>query len=94
MKWGLCKEGYTNHVVLALVVNKDGLPFYWEVLPGNTADAKTVIWLDRKVEKKFSLSSCTLVFDRGMVSDDNLNLLEESGIHYISAMDKNQLENL
>ena len=31
MKWGHCKEGYKNHVVLALVVNRDGLPFYWEV---------------------------------------------------------------
>jgi len=94
MKWGLCKEGYTNHVVLALVVNKDGLPFYWEVLPGNTADAKTIVWLVEKLKKQFKLLSCTLVFDRGMVSDDNLTLLEESDIHYISAMDKNQIEKI
>jgi len=33
MNWGHCKEGYHNHVVLALVVNRLGLPFYWEVLP-------------------------------------------------------------
>jgi len=32
MKWGHCKEGYFNHIVLAMVVNQDGLPFYWEVL--------------------------------------------------------------
>lgn len=94
MKWGLCKEGYTNHVVLALVVNKEGLPFYWEVLPGNTADAKTVVWLVQKLKEQFNSSSCTLVFDRGMVSDSNLTLLEESGIHYISAMDKNQIEKI
>ncbi|KJU86539.1 hypothetical protein MBAV_001265 [Candidatus Magnetobacterium bavaricum] len=25
MKWGHCKEGYFNHVVLAIVVNRDGL---------------------------------------------------------------------
>ncbi|MEA3545055.1 MAG: hypothetical protein U9R69_07540, partial [Thermodesulfobacteriota bacterium] len=28
MKWGHCKEGYQNHVVLAIIVNNDGLPFY------------------------------------------------------------------
>ena len=94
MKWGLCKEGYDNHVVLALVVNKDGLPFYWEVLPGNTADSKTIIWLVEKLKKRFQGISCTLVFDRGMVSDENLNTLEDTGIHYISAMDKNQIEKL
>jgi len=32
MKWGHCKEGYHNHVVLALVVSSNGVPFYWEVL--------------------------------------------------------------
>jgi len=94
MKWGLCKEGYTNHVVLALVVNKDGLPFYWEVLPGNTADSKTIVWLVEKLKKRFQGITCTLVFDRGMVSDENLNMLEDTDIHYISAMDKNQIEKL
>ena len=51
MKWGHCKEGYHNHVVLALVVNQDGLPFYWEVLPGSTADATTIVWLLERLEK-------------------------------------------
>jgi transposase len=32
------------------------------------------------------------VFDRGMVSDGNLNLLEQDRIKYISAMDRNQLK--
>ena len=45
MKWGHCKEGYRNHIVLAIVVNNNGLPFYWEVLPGGTADATTIVWL-------------------------------------------------
>lgn len=44
MKWGYCKEGYHNHVVLALVMNRLGLPFYWEVLPGKTSDVTTITW--------------------------------------------------
>jgi len=94
MKWGHCKEGYRNHVVLAVVVNQDGLPFYWEVLPGGTADATTIVWLLERLKKRFKTNETTLVFDRGMVSDDNLALLEGAEIKYISAMDKSQLETL
>lgn len=97
MKWGHCKGGYENHVVLALIVNKNGLPFYWEVLPGCTADSTTINWLLESLKNKFNLKEfreITFVFDRGMVSDDNLSLLEEDGIKYISAMDKNQIENI
>jgi transposase len=94
MKWGHCKGGYENHVVLALLVNKNGLPFYWEVLPGCTADSTTISWLQERILKKFNIAKTTLVFDRGMVSDDNLALLEGDKIKYISAMDRNQIENI
>lgn len=92
MKWGHCKEGYKNHVVLAVVVNEDGLPFYWEVLPGGTADASTIVWLVDRLKNRFKANETTLVFDRGMVSDENLALLEDTEIKYISAMDRDQLE--
>lgn len=94
MKWGHCKEGYFNHIVLAMVVNQNGLPFYWEVLPGGTADAKTVNWLLERLKNRFLIPGTTLVFDRGMVSEDNLSLIEKDDIKYISAMDKSQLEKI
>lgn len=94
VSWGHCKEGYENHIVLALIVNTRGLPIYWEVLEGSTADAKTISWLLERLKEKLPLAveAPTMVFDRGMVSDDNLTLLEEAGMKYISAMDKNQIE--
>ena len=97
MKWGHCKGGFENHVVLALVTNKVGLPFYWEVLPGCTSDSSTITWLLESLKKKFKLEAIkeiTFIFDRGMVSDNNLALLENDDIKYISAMDKNQIENI
>lgn len=95
MKWGHCKEGYHYHVVLALVVNRDGLPFYWDVLPGGTADVTTITWLIERLSKHFDIAKkTTLVFDRGMVSDDNLGDLEDKAIKYISAMDRSQLEGI
>lgn len=99
MKFGHCKGGFKNHVVLALVVNRDGLPFYWEVLPGNTADVTTIEWLLECIKERFKVGDqegegITLTFDRGMVSDDNLAALEAEDIKYISAMDKNQIEGI
>lgn len=94
VKWGHCKEGYDNHIVLALIVNAQGLPLYWEVLEGGTADATTISWLFAQLKEKFpsTITMPTMVFDRGMVSEDNLMLLEDANIKYISAMDKNQIE--
>ena len=94
MKWGHCKEGYENHIVLALVVNEKALPIYWAVLSGNTADVSTIDWLLRSLKERFKIATPTIVFDRGMVSDANLTLLENEPIKYISAMDRNQLEAL
>ena len=94
MSWGHCKEGYKNHIVLAIVVNKDGLPFYWEVLQGGTADATTIPWLLGRLQERFTIASTTAVFDRGMVSEENLSLLEKADVKYISAMDKNQIEKI
>ncbi|MEI8365020.1 MAG: IS1634 family transposase [Parachlamydiaceae bacterium] len=94
MGWGHCKEGYDNHIVLALVVNKKGLPVYWATLSGNTADVTTIEWLLNSLDERFKIATPALVFDRGMVSAENLKMLEDRGIQYISAMDKNQLAEL
>lgn len=93
-KYGHCKEGFQTHVVLALLVTENGLPFYWEVLPGGTADSKTVEWLLNKCKDKFKNLKITAVFDRGFVSDDNLENIEAEEIKYISAMDKNQIKGI
>jgi transposase len=94
MEWGHCKEGYDNHIVLALVVNKKGLPIYWATLSGNTADVTTIEWLLSSLDERFKIATPALVFDRGMVSAENLKMLEDKNIQYISAMDKNQLAGL
>ncbi|MCK4389390.1 MAG: hypothetical protein KAV83_04025 [Desulfobacterales bacterium] len=50
-KWGYCKDGYRTHVVLMFVITPEGYPIYWEILEGNTADAKTIEDLVFKMEK-------------------------------------------
>lgn len=90
-KWGHCKDGFNTHVVLLLVITPEGYPVYWELLEGNTADVKTIEDLILKIEKIYGKVDSILCFDRGMVSDDNLKLLEGKKIRFITALDGNQV---
>lgn len=90
-KFGHCKEGFKLHIVLSLIISHQGYPFYWEVMEGNTADVTTIKRLIEKVKREFNLKEITLVFDRGMVSESNLNQIEEERLKYISALDKDQI---
>ncbi len=92
VKWGKAKEGFDYHVVLALAVNKEGIPFHWDVLPGGTSDIKTIDLLLSELKKRFISLDTTLVFDRGFVSDLNLSNIEKRKLKYISGLDKPQIE--
>ncbi len=86
------KEGFKKKkVVLSLLVNKRGYPFSWDVMEGDTADVNTIEDRVEVCKKRFGIKEVTLVFDRGMVSEDNLLYLEEQGYKYITALDKNQI---
>ncbi|KAF5413992.1 MAG: hypothetical protein C5S48_10520 [Candidatus Methanogaster sp.] len=82
----------SKRVVLSLLVNSKGEPFSWDILEDCTADVKTLTGNVDKWARKFGFKKIILVFDRGMVSDDNLIHLENSKKYlYITAMNKNQL---
>ena len=74
------------------LLTRKGYPFAWDILKDYTTDVKTLTGNADRWKKKFNLPKIILVFDRGMVSDDNLLHLEDSENYlYITAMDKNQL---
>ena len=85
-----------KRVVLSLLVNSNGYPFAWDILEDYTADVNTIKNLSTqwKIQFKFGDYEIILVFDRGMVSDENLKHLELSKYIYITAMDKNQIPDL
>jgi transposase len=85
-----------KRVVLSLLVNSKGYPFAWDILEDYTADVSTIKNLSTqwKTQFNFGENEIILVFDRGMVSDDNLKHLELNKYIYITAMDKNQIPNL
>ncbi|MCP4490619.1 MAG: transposase [Gammaproteobacteria bacterium] len=90
-KWGRCKDGYNTHVVLLVVITSEGYPIYWEVVEGNTPDVKTMEDFISKTEKIYGKLEGIICFDRGMVSDDNLKLLEKKNIRFVTALDSDQI---
>ena len=73
-------------------MNSKGYPFSWDVLEDYTSDVKTLTTNADKWKQKFNLHKIIIVFNRGMISNDNLKHLENSKSYlYITAMDKDQL---
>jgi transposase len=93
------KRGYSRdhrpdckQLVLALVVTPEGFPLTYEVFPGNRLDRTTLEHILDTIEKKFGKARRLWVFDRGIVSEDNLELLRARGAHYLVGTPKSQLK--
>ena len=78
-QFGMAKEGLiTKQFMLGVVQTADGLPIYHEVFDGNTAEAKTLLPILKKVMERFpNLRRLILVADRGLLSLDNLEELSK-----------------
>ena len=88
------KRGDRPHILLCLCLNEKKLPIYFDILEGNIQDKKTVIPMIKELQKKFSLSNSIFVGDRGMISVENIDFLEQEGIDYIVALTHRQARQL
>ena len=79
-------------LVLALVVTPEGLPLTYEVFAGNTLDRATLQTILDAVETKYGKARRLWVFDRGIVSEENLGLLRQRGAHYLVGTPKHRLK--
>lgn len=82
-----------RQVLLGVLINDEGYPFKWDVFPGNTAEVKTLKKNINACRYRFGLNhrNITIVFDRGIISDDNADMIQNAGMKYISALDRNQI---
>jgi len=69
-KFGMAKEGLiAKQFMLGVVQTADGLPIYHEVFDGNTAEAKTLLPILKKVMERFpNLLSSTLPARKWLIS--------------------------
>jgi len=82
---GFSKDNKVNEVqvVLAMAVSREGLPLSYELFPGSTWEGHTFKETLRHFLKSFHPEGAVVVADAGMLSEDNLNYLEEEGYSYI-----------
>jgi transposase len=81
----------TLQVLVALVVTPEGFPVAYEVFDGDTADVTTLEEIVSKIESKYGMKGRVWVFDRGVVSEDNLQDLRQRGAYYLVGTPRRKL---
>jgi hypothetical protein len=82
-----CKQ-----LIIALIVNVEGFPLSYEVFDGDRADVTTLETVLRMVERKYGKARRVWVFDRGIVSEENLRTLRRHGGQYLVGMPRKKLK--
>ena len=90
------KRSDCPQVVIALVVTPEGLPLAYEVLPGNTADSKTLRLFLANIERQYGKARRVWVMDRGVPTEAALAQMRSSepAVQYIVGTPKGRLNRL
>ena len=101
---GLCEQnpkarfGYSRdkrsdcrQVVIALVVTPEGFPLGYEILPGNTLDKTTLRFFLDKIESMYGKARRVWVMDRGIPTEETLNVMRDNDIHYLVGTPRSML---
>ena len=95
----MMRRGYSRdhrpdceQLVLALIVNVEGFPLSYEVFNGNRADVSTLEVMMRVVERKYGQARRIWVFDRGIVSEANLEAIRKRDGRYLVGTPRNQMK--
>lgn len=95
------KRGYSRdhrpdcaQVCIGLVVTTEGLPVAYEVFDGNRSDVTTVKEIVDLMEGKYGKARRVWVFDRGVVSEENLDELKQRGVGYVVGTPKGMLKQI
>lgn len=87
------KRGYSRdqrpdrkQVVVGLVLDRDGFPKAHEVFDGNVQDRNTIDqMLDALEQRTGKRTGATVIVDRGMAYDENLEQIRKRNLHYLVA---------
>jgi len=82
-----CKQ-----VCIALVVTREGMPLGYEVFAGNRVDVTTVEEIVEAMEARYGIANRVWVMDRGMMSADNIEWLQETKRRYLIGAPKSELK--
>jgi len=84
-KFGFSKDHKFNQgqILLALMVTQEGLPVGYEIFPGNVNEGKTFKQAINKIKNRYVVDKVVFVADSGLLSQENMELLERGGYDYI-----------
>lgn len=95
----LARFGYSKdkrpdrkQVNFALVVSRIGkFPLMHRVFKGNVRDITTVTGTANTLKTELNVNTCMLILDRGMISEDNIKVLDKQGYGFIAGLAKHKL---
>lgn len=84
-KTGFSKDGKHQHpqIVLGLLVSKGGYPLAYEIFKGNQFEGHTMLPIIDAFKAKYKLETLVVVADAGLLSKENILLLEQGNYEYI-----------
>lgn len=84
-KTGFSKVGKHQkpQIYLGMLVGLHGLPIGYDIFEGNIFEGHTLIPVLQKFENRFNLDKPVIVADAGLLSIENIRLLEQNGYRYI-----------
>ena len=82
-----CKQ-----VCIGLVVSRCGMPLGYEVFAGNRHDSTTLEEIVETMERRYGRSNRIWVMDRGMVSEEHIEFLQQHGRRYLVGTPKSALK--
>jgi transposase len=95
----MARRGYSRdhrpdcqQMVIALIVNNEGFPFSYETFDGNRADVSTMETILRMVERKYGKARRIWVFDRGIVSEENLAAIRKRDGRYLVGTPRSRMK--
>lgn len=84
-RYGFSKDHRPDQpqIVVALTVSRSGMPIAYRVFSGNTFEGHTMVPAIMDVLKRMVSDTAVIVADSAMLSQDNMEQLEEKRLHYI-----------
>jgi arsenate reductase-like glutaredoxin family protein len=86
-KFGRSKEKRSDAkiIVLALVINLEGFPKYYDIFEGNTTDSETLQTIIEKLNSKFVYTDKRpiIVMDAGIATEKNIVFLKQEKYDYV-----------
>jgi transposase len=82
---GFNKDGKHQQpqIMIGLLVSNHGYPIGYQIFEGNTSETKTLIPVLEAFQKKFDIDKPIIVADAALLSQKNINALQENQYEYI-----------